>query len=127
MSDKSGAGPEKGYGQIMSAFAENAKAPENLSFSHVPLGQRYPHQNPQLCPHSESRKQNEFGDPLGKPMSIREVAKLLGCSEWTVRQRYLPLGLPHFRLSPAGKLLFFHNQIVRWVLEKQRQKGGMIR
>ncbi len=127
MSDKSGAGSEKGYGQIMSAFAENAKAAENLSFLHVPLGQRYPHQNPQPCPHSESRTQNKFDDPLGKPMSIREVAKVFGCSEWTVRQRYLPLGLPHFRLSPAGKLLFFHNQIVRWVLEKQRQKGGMIR
>jgi hypothetical protein len=111
----------------MSAFAENAKAAENLSFLHVPLGQRYAHQDPQPCPHSESRKQNEFDDPLGEPMSIREVATILGCSEWTIRQRYLPLCLPHFRLSPAGKLLFFHNQIVRWVLEKQRQKGGMIR
>jgi hypothetical protein len=60
-------------------------------------------------------------------MSIREVARMFGCSEWTIRQQYLPKGLPYFRLSPAGKLLFFHNQIVRWVLEIQRQKGGMIR
>ena len=64
---------------------------------------------------------------LGAPMTIREVAQLLGCSEWTIRQRYLPKGLPHFRLSPTGKLLFFHHQIVRWVLEKQRQKGGNVR
>jgi hypothetical protein len=127
MSDNSGGGSEKAYGQIMSAFAENAKAAENVSLSPAPLGQRYPHQNPQHCPHPESRAQNEINDPLGKPMSIGEVAKALGCSTWTVRQRYLPLGLPHFRLAPAGKLLFFHNQIVRWVLEKQRQKGGMIR
>ncbi len=127
MSDKDGTGSERAYGRIMSAFAENAKAAENLSFSPVPLGQRYPHQNPQPCPHPESRAQDEIDDPMGKPMSIREVAKILGCSEWTIRQQYLPRGLPHFRLSPAGKLLFFHNQIVRWVLEIQRQKGGMIR
>ena len=127
MSDKGGASSEKAYGLIMSAFEENGKAAENLSFSPVPLGQRYPHQNPQLCPHPESRTQNEIDDSLGKPMSIREVAKVLGCSEWTVRQQYLPKGLPHFRLSPAGKPLFFHNQIVRWVLDKQRQKGGIIR
>ena len=127
MSGKSGAGSGNGYQQIMSAFAANAKAAENLVFSPAPLGQRCPHPNPQHCPHPESETQNDFGDPLGEPMSIREVAKVFGCSEWTIRQRYLPLGLPHFRLSPAGKLLFFHNQIVRWVLEIQRQKGGIIR
>jgi hypothetical protein len=124
MSDKSGGEPGKRYEQIMSAFAENAKATENKGFSPAPLGQRYPNQDPQHCPHPESTTQSELGDPLGEPRSIREVAQMFGCSEWTIRQRYLPLGLPHFRLSPAGKLLFFHNQIVRWVLEIQRQKGG---
>ncbi len=103
--------------------AETAKATETLEFSSPSPGQR----NPQHCPYPESKPQNEFGDPLGEPMTIREVAKVFGCSEWTVRQQYLPKGLPYFRLSPAGKLLFFHNQIVRWVLEKQRQKGGIIR
>ena len=62
---------------------------------------------------------------LGEPLTIREVAEMFGCSAWTFRQQYLPRGLPHFRLSPAGKLVFFHSQIVRWVLEKQRQKGGI--
>src|SRR5271166_976545 len=118
MSDKSGGEPKKVHGQIMSAFAESAKAAENLNFSHPSLGQRYPHQNPQHCPHPEGAPENELGDPLGAPMTIRDVARVFGCSEWTVRQQYLPKGLPHFRLSPAGKLLFFHNQIVRWVLEK---------
>jgi hypothetical protein len=127
MSDKTGGEPGTRYEQIMSAFAENAKATESKGFSHAPLGQRYPNQDPHHCPHPESKTQTEFGDPLGKPMSIREVAKVFACSEWTIRQRYLPLGLPHFRLSPTGKLLFFHNQIVRWVLEIQRQKGGYIR
>jgi hypothetical protein len=124
MSDKSGGESKRVYGQIMSAFAENAEAAENLSISHAFLGQRYPHQYPQHCPHPDSKTQNEVGDPLGVPMTIREVARMFGCSEWTIRQQYLPKGLPHFRLSPAGKLLFFHNQIVRWVLERQRQKGG---
>ena len=91
--------------------AESANAAETLEISRSEVGQR----NPQHYPQAE----------LGEPMSIREVAALLGCSEWTIRQRYLPLGLPHFRLSRMGKLLFFHNQIVRWVLEKQRQKGGI--
>jgi hypothetical protein len=60
-------------------------------------------------------------------MTIREVARVLGCSAWTVRQRLVPAGLPHFRLSPAGKLVFFHHQIVAWVLQAQRQKGVPIR
>jgi hypothetical protein len=88
--------------------AATARATETLDFPSSDPGQRNPQHYPQM--------------ELGEPMSIRQVAAVLGCSEWTVRQRYLPLGLPHFRLSRTGKLLFFHNQIVRWVLEKQRQK-----
>jgi hypothetical protein len=65
-------------------------------------------------------------DQLGQPLTIREVALMFGCSEWTVRQRLIRIGLPHFRLTPNGKLVFFHNQIVRWVLDRQRQKGGYI-
>lgn len=106
-----------------SAFAPDANAAKTLDFLAAGRGQNCPTH----CPHLTGPPKDEFGDPLGKPMSIREVAKVFGCSEWTIRQRYLPLGLPHFRLSPAGKLMFFHNQIVRWVLEIQRQKGGMIR
>jgi hypothetical protein len=105
------------------AVPEGAKAAESLGFQAVSLGQR----NPQHCPHPEIAPGNQSDDPLGEPMTIREVARMFGCSEWTVRQQYLSKGLPHFRLSPAGKLLFFHNQIVRWVLGIQRQKGGMIR
>ena len=56
-------------------------------------------------------------------MTIREVARSLGCSAWTVRQRYLPQGLPHFRSGPQGKLVFFRHQVIRWILERQ-QKGG---
>ncbi len=65
------------------------------------------------------------GEDLGPPISIRTVAAILGCSEWTVRQRLIPMGLPCLRLRPTGKLMFFHNQIVDWVLLRQRQKGGI--
>jgi hypothetical protein len=49
---------------------------------------------------------------------------LLGCSVWTVRQKYLPQGLPHLRASAAGKFVFFRKQIVNWILKRQG-KGGM--
>ena len=65
-------------------------------------------------------------DPLGEPLGIRAVARLIGCSPWTVRHVLLPQGLPHFRAGRKGKLIFYRNQILRWVLYRQ-QKGGRIR
>lgn len=64
---------------------------------------------------------------LGNPMTIEEVAELLGCSPWTVRQRYLRQGLPHLQASARGKLVFFREQIIAWVEKRQRQKGGQLR
>ena len=66
---------------------------------------------------------NVSQDALGEPLTIAEVARLMGCSVWTVRQRHLPSGLPYFRNGKAGKLTFYRNQIIRWILERQRQKG----
>ena len=103
-------------GGLKYALPQVAKAAETLSFFESKLAQRN-------ARHCASPADSE----LGEPMTIREVARMFGCSEWTIRQQYLPKGLPYFRLSPAGKLRFFHNQIVRWVLGIQRQKGGMIR
>jgi hypothetical protein len=60
---------------------------------------------------------------LGAPMGIHEVARLIGCSPWTVRQKFLPQGLPHFRMTDTGKLIFYRDQVIRWVLSQQ-QKGG---
>ena len=59
---------------------------------------------------------------LGEPMGIREVASLLGCSPWSVRQTLLPKGFPHWRSGPSGKLIFYHDQVVRWVLNQQKRK-----
>jgi hypothetical protein len=33
-------------------------------------------------------------------------------------------GLPHLRSGPSGKLIFYRDQVVAWILTNQ-QKGGM--
>jgi hypothetical protein len=59
---------------------------------------------------------------LGSPLSIAEVAGLLGCSVWTVRQKYLPQGLPHLRASAAGRIVFFREQVITWILNRQQKE-----
>lgn len=82
--------------------------------------QRFLNSDPgQSCP---QHYPGSGADPLGEPISIREVARLLGCSPWTIRQKYLPQGLPYLRSGRQGRLIFYRNQIVRWILERQ-QKG----
>jgi hypothetical protein len=95
----------------LSGFGEDAKEPEIKAFSLSEVEQSYP------------RQYSGSSDPLGAPLSIRQVAELLGCSPWTVRQKYLPQGLPHLRSGRQGRLIFYRNQIVRWILLRQ-QKGG---
>jgi hypothetical protein len=60
---------------------------------------------------------------LGPPLGIREVAELIGCSPWTIRQTLIPRGLPHFRSAASGRLIFYTNQIVGWI-ESQQFQGG---
>lgn len=79
------------------------------------------HSSPGLCP--TRCPQLGGADPLGPPLTIGEAAALIGCSAWTIRQRYLPRGLPHFRVGSTGKLIFYRNQIIRWVIAQQ-EKGG---
>jgi len=59
---------------------------------------------------------------LGVPLDIRGVARLIGCSPWTVRQRLMPSGLPYFRSGASGKLIFYTDQVIRWI--ENQQKGG---
>lgn len=106
-----------------SGFSGNAKGAESLDFPTVGLGQSCPQQYPH---HPEAIQTPES---LGNPMDIGQVAVLLGCSAWTVRQRYLPQGLPHLRACASGKLVFFRAQVISWILKRQqqRQKGGQLR
>ena len=65
-------------------------------------------------------------EALGTPLTVKQVAQLIGCSPWTVRFRHIPAGLPHFRARANGKLIFYSDQVVRWILHKQ-MKGGMLK
>jgi hypothetical protein len=105
---KSGSGP-------------TGKFKDLLTFGPDNLGQSCP----QECPYPENAQPDGFSEPLGEPLSIREVAGIIGCSPWTVRHRYLPAGLPHVRSAPQGKLIFYRNQVIHWLLTQQ-QKGGVI-
>jgi hypothetical protein len=110
--------------QYGSAFGGDIKAAERLGVDNINLAES---RSPQASGQEKGVLSTQSATELGAPMRIGEVASLLGCSVWTVRQRYLPIGLPYFRIGSAGKLTFYRNQIVRWILEKQRQKGGEIR
>ena len=59
---------------------------------------------------------------LGRPLGLRQVAELIGCSPWTVRQTLMPRGLPFFRSAASGRLIFYTNQIVGWI---EKQQGGI--
>lgn len=94
------------------------KRTDSLTFEAVAPG----HSCPQRCPSPDQVPAAASADLLGPPLSIKEAARLIGCSPWTVRQRYLAAGIPHHRATPNGKLIFYRNQIVRWLLTRQ-QKG----
>jgi len=108
---------QRGIGR-MSGLAPGTKSNKSLGFGSSSLGQSYP----QPCPYPEAPSRQPQGRSLGIPLSLREAASLIGCSPWTVRQTLVPKGLPCFRSGPGGKLLFYTNQIVRWIEDQQR--GG---
>ena len=97
------------------------KAKDFLPFKADLPGQYCPHPCPEHCPQPECSTESS----LGVPLSLREVATLIGVSAWTVRHRYVALGLPHFRTRRHGKLIFYKSQVIRWLLNEQ-QKGGTI-
>ena len=65
-----------------------------------------------------------MNEQLGEPLSIEQVAKLIGCSPWTVRQKLIPQGLPVMRFASNGKLIFYREQVLRWIAARQQQQGG---
>ena len=109
----------RGFGG-KSGFDNEGKTLHLLGLGPGHLGQPCPQQ----YPHSDAPDMGASPESLGVPLSINEVARLIGCSVWTIRQRYLPAGLPHLRMRPNGKLIFYKNQITHWLLTEQ-QKGGI--
>jgi hypothetical protein len=103
-----------------SGFGDDGKTLHLLELGPERLGQPCPQQ----YPHPGDPEIEASPEWLGVPLSINQVARLIGCSVWTVRQRYLPAGLPHLRMRPNGKLIFYKNQITQWLLTEQ-QKGGI--
>jgi hypothetical protein len=95
-----------------SGFARKRKGPPLLSFQPPAIGQSCP----QHCPPSDAP-----AEPLGLALSIRDAARIIGCSPWTVRQTLIPRGLPFFRSGASGKMIFYRNQIVRWI---ETHQGG---
>jgi hypothetical protein len=92
-------------------------------FPPVRLGQQYPtHCPPHPGPSSGQPGPSGADSPLGQPLDIRQVARILGCSPWSIRNTWIPRGLPHFRSGASSKLIFFTNQVVRWI--ERQQKGG---
>jgi len=77
---------------------------------------------PEAVPEGEATGKAVGDDVLGEPLSIREVSRLIGCSVWTVRQQCLPQGLPHFRVSRTGRLIFYRNQVIRWLIHNQKER-----
>jgi hypothetical protein len=58
---------------------------------------------------------------IGPPMNIQATAEMLGCSTWTVRQRLIQRGLPYFQINPRGKMIFYRDQVVRWVQRQHKR------
>jgi len=107
-----------------SDFEERAKPAEIQDFSPVPLAQSGASERARQSASHARENFRRFDQELGEPLSIQQVAALLGCSAWTVRQRYLPQGLPHLRACRGGRITFFRDQVTQWILKRQQQKGG---
>lgn len=117
-------GRKNGVGEDLSDFGASAKSTRNMDFSLPSLAENGARQSAR----SLTRTTGHRALPeLGQPLAIAEVARLLGCSLWTVRQRYLRQGLPYLRTSATGKLVFFREQVIAWILDRQQQQKGGIR
>jgi len=100
------------------------KAAELLEIMQPPIGQHYPKHCP-TQPVASGGLPGASGsaDRLGPPLDIGQVARLIGCSPWSIRNTWIPKGLPFFRSGASSKLIFYEAQVVRWI-ERQQQKGG---
>ena len=103
-----------------SGFDDSTMSNDIKDFRAQDPGQNCPQDYPQGNEGSGGVSDTALGDPL----DIQEVAQLIGCSSWTVRHRHMQAGLPYFRTASSGKLIFYRNQVTRWLLSMQQQKGA---
>jgi hypothetical protein len=83
----------------------------------LPIGQLWPSHWPTAGEPQESRP------GLGRPLTIRQVAAMLGCSPWSVRNTWMPKGLPFVRTGECSRIYFFEEQIIDWLKEQQGGNG----
>jgi hypothetical protein len=108
------------------------KPPRLRRFSPPPLGQPWPGHWPGqpganfaeqgAIPGRSEPILGPLGGKLGRPLDITQVAEMIGCSPWSVRQTLIPRGLPHFRFKASGRLTFYEGQVIRWI--ESQQQGG---
>lgn len=106
-----------------SAFAFARNGTDSLHFEDSDLGHSArpsDRSNARPSAREETPEDSELS-PLGEPLNIRQVAALIGCSVWSVRQTLIDRGLPCFRSRPSGRLIFYRDQVVRWILDNQIQ------
>jgi hypothetical protein len=120
---------------VLADTRPSGRRPDPARFQGLPapsLGQHWPMAWPGQ-PGPFLREQGPFCGPpgaapercalaLGKPLSVAEVAGLIGCSPWTVRQTLIPRGLPHFRFKANGRLVFYQDQVIRWIENQQQNR-----
>ena len=107
-----------------SGIGKRPKAAELMELMKLPVGQHCPKHCPTqpVAPGGQPAASGAR-DRLGQPLDIRQVARLVGCSPWSIRNTWIRKGLPHFRSSGASsKLIFYEAQIVRWI---EKQQGGI--
>ncbi|PYP86007.1 MAG: hypothetical protein DMG65_19675 [Candidatus Angelobacter sp. Gp1-AA117] len=119
-----GSGTKRSAKRHESDFGGNTEGAKTLGFEALRGGQRKPYSCPEHCPYPEGTAEALTALPLGMPLTIEDVAELLGCSVWTIRQKYLRQGLPYLRASSSGKFVFFREQVIDWILKRQT-KGGL--
>lgn len=74
----------------------------------------------QHCPiHCPNQK--KVDDRLGRPLTLKQTARMIGCSPWTIRQKLIPKGLPHLQVRAKSRLIFYEKQIQAWIKKKQRR------
>jgi hypothetical protein len=106
-----------------SGIGKRRKPADWREFLTQAIGQHYPTHCPtQPGPFPGQPTASGAESRLGTPLDIRQVARLVGCSPWSIRNTWIPRGLPHFRSGASSKLLFYTEQVVRWI--ENQQKGG---